>query len=126
VGQEAPTYTAVPAIDNDWIENEWRNLCLGVFNRSLFFKYVLAKFVEIINTEGVIETCTSMYEKIPYDKSALIPNYNESQDRYLESDVNLGIDLLYRNVRNHIERGRLINLERPIVQAISTLPSGQQ
>jgi len=125
VGHDAPVYTAVPPIDNTWIETEWRNVCLSVFDRSLFFRYVLAKFTELINTEYVIESCTSMYEKIPYDKSELIPGYHESQTSYLESDVNLGLDLLYRNVRNHIEKGRQVMLPTAMDQIKPLIASGQ-
>jgi hypothetical protein len=113
VGQDAPVYTAVPPIDEAWIESEWRNLCLSVFDRSLFFKYILAKPLDLITTEYVIETYTSMHEKLPYDKAELIPSYAESQFKYLESDVNLGMDLLYRNVRNHILQGPTVDQIKP-------------
>jgi len=118
VGQDAPVYTEVPAIDENWINAEWRNLCLSAFDRSLFFKYVLGKSLELITTEYVTEAYTSMYEKLPYNKAELIPSYAESQSKYLESDVNLGIDLLYRNVRNHIIQGT------PLDQIKHTLTPG--
>lgn len=94
--------TQVEEINNKWIENNWFNLCNLTFNQALFYKSVLKRPISLMTTERAVNEFQSIQTKIPYDKSKIIKNYQESKEQYLKSDTYEKINLLYKHVKQNI------------------------
>lgn len=98
--------TATPKPTSDlprsWIESDWKNICQIVLDQALFFRYVLNRTVNHMTTEDAIKRFHSSSEKIHYDKSTLIPNYQEMQDYYGNSSIEKLINMCYHNTLIHL------------------------
>lgn len=96
--------TQIAELNSSWVENQWFNLCNITVNNALFYKSVLKRPISLITTERAVAEFQSVQNKIPYDKSKIIKNYQVSKKQYLKSDTYKKINFLYNRVKKIIPR----------------------
>ena len=91
----------VDAVSEEWLEKDWSNLCLAILDHAMFYKYVLDRPINLLNTEQIIDY-RSAHEKIDYNKKEILSEYENSKSKYLSSGVAELLNMLYNKIQTHI------------------------
>jgi hypothetical protein len=106
----------VPTISTDWIKKEWFDLCCSVLDHSILYKYVIQRPIYSATTERIIDLDTNTaQQKIVYDKSKIIPDYEQSRLRYEQSEIAEILNMLYNQTQHHIKE---IDYEETLLHGI--------
>jgi len=97
-------FTKTPAIDKNWLCNNWLNICLSSFDHSVFYKHVLKKHMfDPETTENVIEKYQTASSKNSYKKDELIDRYHNTKHWY-KNNLAGKIDYLYNNTKHLLNK----------------------
>lgn len=99
----------VKEISQEWIDNDWKNLCQLVFDCACFFKLILRRPVSLMTTERAMTELQSSHSKINYDKSKLINNYNQTKNLYQSSNTHKLVDSMYNRITALIPTWKIDN-----------------
>jgi len=94
----------VPEISQEWIETDWFNMCCLVLDHALLYKYVLQRPIYSTTTEYIVSLgIETQQKKITYNKSNIIPDYEQSKSLYEQSEIAEILNMLYNQTQLHIE-----------------------
>lgn len=94
----------VPEISLDWIKNDWFNAGCLVLDHALLYKYVLQRPIYSTTTEHIVSlNIQTDQQKLIYDKSKIIPDYEQSKLLYEQSEIAEILNMLYNQTQLHIE-----------------------
>jgi hypothetical protein len=109
----------VPEISQEWLETDWVNMCCLVFDHALLYKYVLHRPIYSTTTEQIVSlNIQTGQQKLTYDKSKIIPDYEQSRLRYEQSDVAEILNMLYNQTQLHIKE---LDYEKTLLHGVRAI-----
>lgn len=109
----------VPEISQEWIRNEWFNTCCLVLDHALLYKYVLQRPIHSTTTEQIVAlNIQTDQQKLTYDKSKIIPDYEQSKSLYEQSEIAEILNMLYNQTQLHIEE---LDYEKTILHGVRAI-----
>ena len=106
----------VPEISQEWIRTDWFNTCCLVLDHALLYKYVLQRPIHSTTTEQIVAiNIQTDQQKLIYDKSKIIPDYEQSKSLYEQSEIAEILNMLYNQTRLHIEE---LDYEKTILHGV--------
>jgi hypothetical protein len=106
----------VPEISQEWIETDWVNMCCLVLDHALLYKYVLQRPIYSATTEHIVSLgIETQQQKITYDKSKIIPDYEKSRLLYEQSEIAEILTMLYNQTQLHIKE---LDYEKTLLHGI--------
>lgn len=100
--QPSHLFGTVSPICYHWIKNNWLNHCKKILDQAMVSKYLIQRPTSRSTTEQVVQNLISSHKKLDYNKTELIPNYEEIERYYHDSDVAKILTDAYNNVCYHI------------------------
>lgn len=109
----------VDKISINWINKEWVDLCCSVFDHALLYKYVLQRPIYSTTTEQIVSlNIQTDQQKLTYDKSKIIPDYEQSRSLYEQSEIAEILNMLYNQTKLHIKE---LDYEKTVLHGVRAI-----
>lgn len=92
----------VEPITEHYINAEWADICSKVLDDAMFFRYIIGRAINLVESENIVQKLTTSHNRISYDKTKMIPNVSEAQQEYQKSRIHDLLSIKYNIVSKHI------------------------